>query len=51
MRETTYRAALSAFGSDGLAESVFLVGCLWMVGATLNAFGASVPGREEHLDD
>jgi len=48
--ETTYRAVLSTFGEQGLAEIVFLVGCFWMVGVTLNAFDASVPGREEGLD-
>jgi 4-carboxymuconolactone decarboxylase len=48
--ETTYRAALSTFGEQGLAEIVFLVGCFSMVGVTLNAFDASVPGREEGLD-
>lgn len=48
--ETTYRAALAAFGDVGLAEIVFLVGCFSMVGVTLNAFDASVPGREEGLD-
>jgi 4-carboxymuconolactone decarboxylase len=47
--ETTYRAALSTFGEQGLAEIVFLVGCFSMVGVTLNAFDASVPGREEGL--
>jgi alkylhydroperoxidase family enzyme len=50
LAETTYRAALSAFGEQGLAEVVFLVGCFSMVGVTLNAFDASVPGREEGLD-
>jgi 4-carboxymuconolactone decarboxylase len=48
--ETTYRAVLSAFGEQALAEIVFLVGCFSMVGVTLNAFDASVPGREEGLD-
>lgn len=47
--ETTYRAALAAFGDDGLAEIVFLVCCFLVVGVTLNAFDASVPGSEEHL--
>ena len=47
--ETTYRAAFSTFGEQGLAEIVFLVGCFSMVGVTLNAFDASVPGREEGL--
>jgi 4-carboxymuconolactone decarboxylase len=47
--ESTYRAALAAFGEQGLAEVVFLVGCFSMVAVTLNAFDASVPGREENL--
>jgi 4-carboxymuconolactone decarboxylase len=48
--ESTYRAALAAFGEEGLAEVVFLVGCFSMVAVTLNAFDASVPGREESLN-
>ncbi|OBG92648.1 4-carboxymuconolactone decarboxylase [Mycobacterium sp. E3251] len=48
--ETTYQAARQAFGAEGVAEIVFLVGCFSMVGITLNAFDASVPGREENLD-
>ena len=48
--ETTYRAALNTFGEGGVAEIVFLVGCFSMVAVTLNAFDASVPGREEGLD-
>lgn len=48
--ETIYRAVLTAFGEVALAEIVFLVGCFSMVGVTLNAFDASVPGREEGLD-
>jgi 4-carboxymuconolactone decarboxylase len=48
--ETTYRAVLTTFGDVALAEIVFLVGCFSMVGVTLNAFDASVPGREEGLD-
>ncbi len=48
--ETTYRAALGAFGAPGVGEIVFLVGCFSMVAVTLNAFDASVPGREEHID-
>jgi 4-carboxymuconolactone decarboxylase len=49
--ETTYRAVLTTFGDVALAEIVFLVGCFSMVGVTLNAFDASVPGREEGLDE
>ena len=48
--ESTYRATLATFGEEGLAEIVFLVGCFSMVAVTLNAFDASVPGREEGLD-
>ncbi len=48
--ESTYQAALTTFGEEGLAEVVFLVGCFSMVAVTLNAFDASVPGREEDLD-
>jgi alkylhydroperoxidase family enzyme len=48
--ETTYRAVLATFGDVALAEIAFLVGCFSMVGVTLNAFDASVPGREEGLD-
>jgi 4-carboxymuconolactone decarboxylase len=48
--ESTYRVTLTTFGEDGLAEIVFLVGCFSMVGVILNAFDASVPGREEGLD-
>jgi len=47
--ESTYRTALTTFGEEGLAEVVFLVGCFSMVAVTLNAFDASVPGREEDL--
>jgi 4-carboxymuconolactone decarboxylase len=45
--ESTYRAALTTFGQEGLAEIVFLVGCFSMVAVTLNAFDTPVPGREE----
>jgi 4-carboxymuconolactone decarboxylase len=48
--ESTYRAVLTAFGEQALAEIVFLVGCFSMVGVTLNAFEALVPGREDGLD-
>jgi 4-carboxymuconolactone decarboxylase len=44
--ETTYQAVLNTFGEQALAEIVFLVGCFSMVGITLNAFDASVPGRD-----
>jgi alkylhydroperoxidase family enzyme len=44
--ESTYRAALTAFGEVGLAEIVFLVGCFSMVAVVLNAFDVPVPGRD-----
>ena len=45
--ESTYRATLTTFGEEGLAEIVFGVGCFSMVAVTLNAFDAPAPGREE----
>jgi len=45
--ETTYRAAIAAFGDVGAAEIVFLVGCFSVVAVTLNAFDVSVPGRDD----
>jgi alkylhydroperoxidase family enzyme len=48
--ETTYQAALTTFGEQGLGKIVFLVGCFSMVGITLNAFDECVPGRDENLD-
>jgi 4-carboxymuconolactone decarboxylase len=45
--ESTYRAAADRFGESGAAEITFLVGCFSLVAVTLNAFEASVPGREE----
>jgi 4-carboxymuconolactone decarboxylase len=47
--EATYQAGIATFGEPGVAEIVFLVGCFHMVAVTLNAFDASVPGREEQL--
>ena len=44
--ESTYQAVLDAFGEQGLAEIVFLVGCFSMVGITLNALDSSAPGRD-----
>ncbi len=45
--ETTYQAAVSAFGLDGMAELAYLIGCYCLVSVLLNAFDVSVPGREE----
>jgi 4-carboxymuconolactone decarboxylase len=47
--ETTYQAGIATFGEPGVAEIVFLIGCFHMVAVALNAFDASVPGREAQL--
>lgn len=49
--ESTYQRALRAFGEEQLAELVYLVGGYCLVSLLLNAFDASVPGREEGLPD
>ena len=47
--ETTYQEAVRIFGTDQVAELVFLVGGYCLVSVLLNAFDISVPGREEGL--
>ncbi|MFV8315223.1 carboxymuconolactone decarboxylase family protein [Mycobacterium sp. 23] len=47
--ESTYQAAVARLGESGAAEITFLVGCFSLVAVTLNAFEASVPGREEPI--
>ncbi len=47
--EATYRAAVQAFGDQGVAELVFLIGAYCLVSVMLNAYDVSVPGREEGL--
>ncbi len=49
--ETTYRAAVQAFGETGTAELVYLVGCYCLISVLLNAYDVSVPGREEGLGE
>jgi len=41
--ELTYRQAIKAFGEDGMAELVSLVGLYCMVSVTLNGFDVPVP--------
>jgi 4-carboxymuconolactone decarboxylase len=43
--EFTYQAALTAFGEQGLAELVYLVGNYCFVSVLLNAYDVSVPGN------
>ena len=42
--EATYRAAVDAFGHDGAAELIYLVGGYTLVSVLLNAFDVDVPG-------
>ncbi len=43
--ESTYQAALAAFGEAGVAELVYLTGCYAMISMLLNAYDVPVPGR------
>ena len=47
--ESTYRAGEAAFGRDGMAEIIFLVGTFHLIAVILNGYDVSVPGREEGL--
>ena len=44
--ELTYRQAIAAFGEDGTAEFINLVGLYCMVSVTLNGFDVPVPETE-----
>ena len=45
--ETTYQAALAAFGADGVAELFFLAGYYCLISVVLNGYDTAVPGRSE----
>ena len=45
--EATYRAALDAFGTDGAAKLIYLIGCYSLVSVLLNAFDVDVPGADD----
>jgi hypothetical protein len=45
--ETIYEAGIDAFGTQGMAEIIYLVGCFHLVGVILNGYDVSVPGRED----
>ena len=47
--QSTYARAVAAFGKEGTAELVYLVGGYCLVSVLLNAYDVSVPGREEGL--
>jgi alkylhydroperoxidase family enzyme len=44
--ELTYRTAVQAFGKDGAAELIFLVGLYALVSVTLNGFAVPIPEGE-----
>lgn len=43
LHDTTYRAATDAFGKDGIAELVYLIGCYSMISILLNAYDVPLP--------
>lgn len=47
--EPTYPAGEAAFGRDGMAEIIFLVGTFHLIAVILNGYDVLVPGREEGL--
>jgi 4-carboxymuconolactone decarboxylase len=45
--ETIYQAGVEAFGKQGMAEIIYLVGCFHLIAVILNGYDVSVPDREE----
>ncbi|MGI4756419.1 MAG: carboxymuconolactone decarboxylase family protein [Janthinobacterium lividum] len=43
LHDTTYKAAVEAFGKDGTAELVYLIGCYSMISILLNAYDVPLP--------
>jgi hypothetical protein len=43
---STYDAAVSAFGVQGVAEIAYLVGCYCLISSLLNTFDVNLPGTE-----
>ncbi len=48
--ESTYQRAVIAFGEEGTAELIYLVGGYCLVSLLLNAYDTPVPGREDGAD-
>ncbi len=44
--ESTYRAVLAAFGEQGTAELIYLVGFYCLISVLLNGYDVGVPGRD-----
>ena len=49
LAETIYQAGVDAFGKEGTAEIIYLVGRFHLVGVILNGYDVSVPGREDRI--
>jgi 4-carboxymuconolactone decarboxylase len=49
LAETIYHAGVDAFGKQGMAEIIYLVGCFHLVGIILNGYDVPVPGSEDAL--
>ncbi len=45
--DSTYEAAVDAFGEKGVAEIIYLVGFYCLISVLLNGYDAAVPGRAE----
>ncbi len=45
--DSTYQAAKSAFGEQGVAEIIYLVGFYCLISVLLNGYDAAVPGRAD----
>ena len=45
--DSTYRAGVAAFGEQGVAEMIYLVGFYCLISVLLNGYDAAVPGRAE----
>ncbi len=45
--DSTYQAAMAAFGEKGVAEIIYLVGFYCLISVLLNGYDAAVPGRAE----
>jgi 4-carboxymuconolactone decarboxylase len=45
--EIIYQAGVDAFGEQGMAEIIYLVGCFHLIGIILNGYDVSVPDRED----
>ena len=49
--QSTYDRAVAAFGAEGTAELIYLVGGYCLIAVLLNGYDVSVPGREEGVPE